>query len=36
MEDDIVHKLEKEKSTVPNPQKLGNNAVLAFSAFAGV
>lgn len=34
MED--VHKLDKESSTVPHIPMLGDNAVLAFSAFAGV
>lgn len=36
MEDVSVHKLEKESFPLPDDRMLGDNAVLAFSAFAGV
>ena len=36
MEDVSVHKLDKESLTVPSVQMLGDDAVLAFSAFACV
>lgn len=36
MEDVSVHKLDKESFTVPSVRLLRDNAVLAFSAFAGV